>query len=247
MLSSLRLRGGASMAITGRTFTVDARPEAVSFGADSTAVLVIDMQNDFGSPGGMFHRAGIDVAPIRQALAPTARVLSAARRSGLPVVYLAMQHRADLADMGDRLAPHRIKHAPLNVGAPETSPEGGEGRVLVAGGWGTAIVPELTPEPGDIVVPKHRFSGFFQTPLDGILRGKGIRSLVVTGCTTSVCVDSTIRDAMFRDYRCLLLEDCTGEPIGAGNERSNHEASLLTIELLMGWVSRSDLFIAAID
>lgn len=230
-----------------RVITVDARPEAVSLDADSTAVLVIDMQNDFGSEGGMFHRAGIDIAPIRQAVAPTARVLAAARRKGLPIVYLVMQHREDLADLGDALAPHRIKHAPLNVGAPAISPTGAVGRVLVAGGWGTEILPELAPESGDLVVPKHRYSGFFETPLDGILRGKGIRTLVVTGCTTSVCVDSTIRDAMFRDYRCLLLEDCTGEPIGAGNERGNHDASLLTIELLMGWVSQSGRFIAAID
>jgi len=224
------------------TIVVDARPEAISLGADSTAVLVIDMQNDFGSEGGMFHRAGIDIAPIRQAVGPTARVLAAARQRGLPVIYLAMQHRADLADMGDSLAPHRIKHAPLNVGAPEKR----GGRVLVEGGWGTAIVPELTPDPNDLVVPKHRYSGFFETALDSILRGKGIRSLIVTGCTTSVCVDSTIRDAMFRDYRCLLVEDCTGEPIGAGNERGNHEASLLTIELLMGWITQSDRLVAAL-
>ncbi|MCY1127988.1 cysteine hydrolase [Frigidibacter sp. RF13] len=227
-----------------REVTIEARPEAISLDTGRTAVLVIDMQNDFGSEGGMFHRAGIDIAPITAAVAPTAQVLAAARRAGMPVIYLAMQHRADLADMGDAGAPHRIKHAPLKVGAPALEP--GAGRVLVEGGWGTAIVDALAPEPGDLVVPKHRYSGFFETPLDGILRGKGIRSLIVTGCTTSVCVDSTIRDAMFRDYRCLLLEDCTGEPIGAGNERGNHEASLLTIELLMGWITQSDRLIAAL-
>jgi len=102
------------------------------------------------------------------------------------------------------------------------------------------------PEPGDLVVAKHRYSGFFETQLDSILRGLGVRHLVVTGCTTSVCVESTIRDAMFRDYRCLLLEDCTAEPIGSSNSRGNHEASLLTIELLLGWVSTSDAFLKAI-
>jgi ureidoacrylate peracid hydrolase len=79
-----------------------------------------------------------------------------------------------------------------------------------------------------------------------VLRDRGVRHLVVTGCTTSVCVESTIRDAMFRDYRCLLLEDCTGEPIGHGLPRSNHEASLLTIQLLFGWVSDSGRFIEAL-
>lgn len=232
------------MADLKRSIRVEARPESVTFDPAHTAVLVIDMQNDFGAPGGMFDRAGVDIAPIRRAVAPTARVLAAARRHDLPVIYLTMQHRADLSDMGDMLAPHRIKHAPLGVGAAET---GGDGRVLVSGGWGIAIVPELAPVPGDIVVPKHRYSGFFETPLDGILRGLGIRVLVVTGCTTSVCVDSTIRDAMFRDYRCLLLEDCTGEPLGNGNARSNHEASLLTIEVLLGWISQSDRFVAALE
>lgn len=226
------------------TITVPARPEAFALETGHTAVLVIDMQNDFGTEGGMFHRSGIDITPIMHAVAPTARVLRAARARALPVIYLAMQHRADLADMGDILAPHRIKHTPLGVGAPALGNRGG--RVLVEGGWGTAIVAELAPEPGDLIVPKHRYSGFFETPLDGILRGRNIRSLIVTGCTTSVCVDSTIRDAMFRDYRCLLIEDCTGEPIGAGTARGNHEASLLTIELLMGWVTTSTDIVAAL-
>ena len=94
---------------------------------------------------------------------------------------------------------------------------------------------------------KHRFSGFYQTELDDILRGLGIRDLIFTGCTTSVCVDSTIRDAMFRDYRCVLLADCVGEPIGCELRRSNHEASLLVTQTLFGWVSHSDKFIAAIE
>jgi ureidoacrylate peracid hydrolase len=97
-----------------------------------------------------------------------------------------------------------------------------------------------------VIVPKHRYSGFFETNLDGILRDRGIEYLVVTGCTTSVCVESTIRDAMFRDYHCLLLEDCTGEPIANNQPRSNHEASLLTIQLLFGWVSNSEQFVKAL-
>jgi ureidoacrylate peracid hydrolase len=217
---------------------VEARPEPVSLDLARTAVLVIDMQNDFGSKGGMFDRAGIDIEGIRRTLAPTARVLDLARAKGLTVIYLAMQHRADLADMGDAQSPHRIKHRPLNVGADAPSPDGSY-RVLVSGGWGTAIVDELAPHEGDLVVAKHRYSGFFETPLDSILRGRNIKHIIVTGCTTSVCVESTIRDAMFRDYRCILLEDCTAEPIGSGNQRGNHEASLLTIELLFGWISDS--------
>jgi ureidoacrylate peracid hydrolase len=88
-------------------------------------------------------------------------------------------------------------------------------------------------------VSKHRYSGFFETELDDVLRGLGAKYLLVTGCTTSVCVESTVRDAAFRDYSCIVLEDCTAEPIGAGLSRTNHEASLLVVETLFGWISSS--------
>src|SRR4029079_16644389 len=104
------------------------------------------------------------------------------------------------------------------------------------------IVDELTPRRGDHVVPKHRFSGFFGTDLDALLRGLGVDTLIFTGCTTSVCVDSTVRDAFFRDYRCIVLEDCVAEPLGSDTTPSNHEATLLTIEKLFGWISNSAAF-----
>jgi ureidoacrylate peracid hydrolase len=99
---------------------------------------------------------------------------------------------------------------------------------------------------GDAVVWKTRYSGFFETELDTLLKGRGVRALIVTGCTTSVCVESTIRDAMFRDYSCLLLQDCTAEPIGSDLPRTNHEASLLILQGLFAWVSTSDEVVAAL-
>lgn len=80
-----------------------------------------------------------------------------------------------------------------------------------------------------------------------MLKSQGIRYLIITGCTTSVCVESTIRDAMFRDYSPILLQDCTAEPVGYGLPRSNHEATLLLVQLMLGWVSSSDEFIRALD
>lgn len=227
------------MPSVSRLITVDARPEPVQIETGRCAVLVVDMQNDFGAKGGMFDRAGIDIAPIERAVGPTARALDVARAAGLPVVYLVMQFRPDLSDAGAPGSPNRIKHAPLGLGAEVPAPDGRAGRVLVEGTWNTEIVPRLAPRLGDLVVPKRRYSGFFETELDSILRARGVDALVVTGCTTSVCVESTVRDAMFRGYRCVVLEDCTGEPIGAGLPRSNHEASLLSIQLLFGWVSDS--------
>ena len=112
-------------------------------------------------------------------------------------------------------------------------------RMLIRDTWNTDIISELKPTTEDRIVYKHRFSGFFETELDEVLKRLGVKYLIITGCTTSVCVESTVRDAMFRDYSCVLLEDCMGEPIGNDLPRSNHEASLLTMQTLFGWVSKS--------
>jgi ureidoacrylate peracid hydrolase len=234
------------MAIPSLTITMQARPTDIVAETKQCAVIVVDMQNDFGSAGGMFERAGIDIAPIIEVVRPTMNVLAAARKAGIPIVYLQMQHRADMTDMGAADSPHRKRHARLSVGEKMMAPNGKESRILIAGEWGTQIVDALVPQPGDIVVPKHRFSGFYETELNTILHGLGAKHLIFTGCTTSVCVESTIRDAMYRDYHCVLLEDCTAEPIGNGNSRSNHDASLLTIEVLFGWISDSQKFIEAV-
>ncbi|MDQ3676739.1 MAG: cysteine hydrolase, partial [Actinomycetota bacterium] len=139
-----------------------------------------------------------------------------------------------------------VNHRRLGIGETVQAPDGREGRILIKDSWNTEILPELAPEADDIVVPKHRFSGFFETRLDAILKQRGITTLVFTGCTTSICVESTLRDAFFRDYRCLLLEDCTAEPIGSDQPRSNHDASVRVIETLFGWVSDSATFEAVL-
>ena len=225
---------------------IQAKPHPVLVDVAACAVLVIDMQNDFGMEGGMFHRAGIDISMIKRAVEPTGKVLAAARLNGVPVIYLKMAFNADLSDAGAKDGPNYLRHQRMGVGSVVKSPGGGESRILIRDTWNTDILSELTPEPGDAVLYKHRFSGFFETELDAVLRRLGATHLIVTGCTTSVCVDATIRDAMFRDYSCVLLEDCTGEPIGYDLQRSNHDASLLTIQVLLGWTSTSAEFIHAI-
>ena len=224
-----------------------ARPEAVQLALAKTAVLVIDMQNDFGAEGGMFDRAGIDISSIRSAVEPTRRVIGAARQAGIPIVYLKMAFKADLSDAGPAESPNYTRHMRLGIGSSVIAPDGSPSRILIRDTWSTDILDELAPEANDLVVYKHRFSGFFETGLDACLKERGIRQLVVTGCTTSICVESTIRDAMFRDYACILLEDCTAEPIGENFPRSNHDASLLSIEVLLGWVSSSADFINALS
>lgn len=225
---------------------IGARPHPLAIDPAKTAVIVVDMQNDFGSAGGMFHRAGIDISQIQAAVAPTARVIEAARGAGIPIVFLKMAFSRDMANAGGPEAPNLVRHRAMGVGEAVAAPNGRASRILIEDTWNTDIVDELAPLPGDIIVAKHRFSGFFETDLDATLKALGVSSLIFTGCTTSVCVESTLRDAFFRDYRCLLLADCTAEPIGHGLPGANHEASLLLIELMFGWVSDSTALITAL-
>lgn len=229
----------ASSTAVRRTVAIDAEPEPITIDTAATAAVVVDMQNDFCTKGEMLDRAGIDIAVTRNAIAPTAQVVAALRTVGIPVIYLKMGFRADLADFGADDAPNRIKHRPLAVGTPVTAPDGRESRILIRDTWNTDIVEELTPTREDIVLYKTRYSGFYGTELEEVLKRRAIQSLVITGVSTSVCVESTVRDAMFRDYRCVVLADCTGEPIGHTLPRTNHEASLLVIQRLFGWVSSS--------
>jgi ureidoacrylate peracid hydrolase len=232
--------------MTNHVVMLAAQPEPISFDTARTAVLVVDMQNDFGAPGGMFDRAGIDISLIQRAVEPTARVLAAARQAGMPVIYLKMAFRADLSDAGSPDTPNRRKLFRLAIGTSFQAPDGTVSRILIRDTWSTVILRELEPHTGDIVLYKHRFSGFYNTELDAVLTRLGITTLLVTGCTTSVCVESTIRDAMFRDYSCVLLADCTGEPLGHDFPRSNHEASLFVIQRALGWVSHSEALQSAL-
>ncbi len=230
----------------GRAAIIEARPAAISIDTARTAVIVVDMQNDFGSKSGMFDRAGIDISGIQKAVVPTAHVLDVARSAGIKVIYLKMAYQPDLSDLGDHDSVNRIRHLQLGVGRNVTAPDGSPSRVLVRDTWNSDILAELKPHADDTVIYKTRFSGFYNTDLDTRLRDLDIKSLIITGCTTSICVESTVRDAMFRDYLCVLLADCMSEPIGADLPRSNHDASLLSTEVLLGWVSDSHSFATAL-
>ena len=226
--------------------TVRAVPEPMELDLAKSAVIVVDMQNDFGSKGGMFERAGIDISGIRKAIAPTAKVLESARQSGIPIFYLKMAYRPDLSDLGAEDSVNRVRHLQLGVGQHVTAPNGAPSRILIRDTWNSAIVDELEPHSDDVVLYKTRFSGFYRTELDELLRARAVKHLIITGCTTSICVESTVRDAMFRDYSCVLLADCMNEPIGNTLTRSNHDASLLSTEVLLGWVSDSNQFVKAL-
>ena len=232
-----------------RVVRLNAKPEPIEIDTASTAVIVVDMQNDFGSKGGMFDRAGIDISGIQKAVGPTAKVLASAREAGIKIVYLKMAFRPDLSDLGAPDSVNRLRHLQFGVGKTIRAPDGRESRILIRDTWDTDILPELKPQADDVVIYKHRFSGFYQTDLDATLKKLGIKHLIITGCTTSVCVESTVRDAMYRDYSCVLLTDCMSQPtLGHSLPGSNHDASLVLIsEAGFGWVSSSDQFIKALE
>ena len=219
-----------------QTMEIQATPEPVEFDPARTALLVIDMQNAFGSPGGMFDKAGIGISGIQAAVAPTRAAVEAARRAGMKIVYLKMGFMPDLSDLGAEDVPNG--HLFLHLGVKDG--------VLARDEWATDILDELAPGDDDAVLYKTRFSGFYRTELDELLKGSGIKHLIVTGCTTSICVESTVRDAFFRDYHCVVLEDCTAEPMGANLSRSNHDATILLVERIFGSVSTSTNFIDAL-
>jgi len=243
----LKLEAGKPEEAKHRLINLDAKPQPITLDPAMTAVIVVDMQNDFCSKGGLFDSVGINILAVQKAIRPTRKVLSVAREAGIKIVYLKMGFQADLSDLGDPDSANRLRHLSFGVGQQCTASDGRQGRFLIRDTWNTDVIEELRPQPEDVVLYKPRFSGFYLTELDNVLRRLGIRNLIFTGCTTSVCLDSTIRDAMFRDYRCVLLADCAGEPIGSELPRSNHEASVLTIQTVLGWVSDSERFESALQ
>jgi len=181
--------------------TVRAEPYEFSFEPGHVALVVIDMQRDFVDPGGFGEALGNDVSLLRRAIAPTARVLAAARRAGIMVMHTREGHRPDLAD----LPPAKKARGRLKTGIGDAGPMG---RILVRGEYGHDIIDELKPLPGEPVVDKPGKGAFYATDLDGILRSRHIRQMIVCGVTTEVCVNTTVREANDRGYDCLVLSDC---------------------------------------
>jgi ureidoacrylate peracid hydrolase len=235
-----------ALAATGRRVTLAARPAAVTLDTSKSAVIVVDMQNDFGSIGGMFDRAGSDISGIQKVVPSIARALEAARRTGIRVVYLKMGFKPDLSDLGASDSVNRAMHLAIGVGQFITAPDGRPGRVLIRDTWNTDIIPALQPHAGDLVLYKTRFSGFYNTDLHERLSAEGIRHLILAGCTTSVCVESTVRDAMFRDYLPVLLSDCMAEVVGSDRPFTSHQSTLALVEARFGWVSNSEVLVKAL-
>jgi len=214
----------------GRIVTLPARPEPIRVSADETAVVVIDMQNAYASPGGYVDLAGFDISGAAGTIQQIAKVLETARAAGIPIVYLQNGWDPDYVEAGGPGSPNWHKSNALKTmrARPEL-----QGKLLAKGGWDYALVDALAPEAGDIVLPKTRYSAFFNSQLDSTLRARGIRNLVFVGIATNVCVESTLRDGFHLEYFGVMLEDATHH-LGPDFIQA---ASVYNVEKFFGWVS----------
>jgi ureidoacrylate peracid hydrolase len=222
-----------------RAVDLTAEPRPLSLDLDRTALVVVDMQNGFASPGGMLDLSGIDVRPAQGVIANARMVIEAARRSGLPVVYLTIGYPADQSTAGGIDSPNPQKELALCLmrERPEL-----RGKLLTFGTWDFQIVDELAPQPADAVIVKSRYSGFHGTSLDSFLRSRGIRNLLFIGIASNVCVESTIRDAYFLEYWPVLIDDAT-MPAGPAEIQ---RATVFNVQTFFGWVANSEDVVTAL-
>jgi nicotinamidase-related amidase len=212
------------------TTLVPAKPYPFAFEPRTTALVVIDMQRDFLEPGGFGELLGNDVSLLSAAVEPLKAVLAAARETGMTVIHTREGHRPDLSDC----PPSKRARGGLATGIGDPGPKG---RILVRGEYGHDIVDDVAPAPGEIVLDKPGKGSFCATDLELILRNLEIKSLIVTGVTTEVCVHTTVREANDRGFECLVLADCCGSYFP-----EFHEVALRMIAAqggIFGWVADS--------
>jgi ureidoacrylate peracid hydrolase len=184
---------------------------------DSAALLVVDVQNDFCHPDGLFGRLGVDLTAIHIAAKRIANLLTAARKARVPIIFVMMTH----------------DESTNSEAWTQRSPTPREDACL-AGTWGAELF-EVRPAPGEPIVVKHRYSPFVGTNIEYLLRAKGRRSLLVTGVTTNVCVEAVLRDGFMRDYHIVLIEDCA-----AAYTAEAHRTTVDNVRNFLGRVVDSD-------
>ena len=218
---------------------LQARPEPIDLDPAWTAIIVVDMQNAYASKGGYVDQAGFDISGAQGTIANIVDVVDAGRAAGMQIVFLQNGWDPNYHEAGTEQSPNWHKSNALKTmrRRPELA-----GTLLARGTWDYQIVDELKPQPGDLIVPKTRYSAFFNTNLDSLLRARGIRHLVFVGIATNVCVESTLRDSFHLEYFGVVLEDAThhlGPP-------AMQQASIYNIETFFGWVATVADFHAAL-
>jgi nicotinamidase-related amidase len=222
--------------------TVRAEPQTVTVDLNRTALVVIDMQNDFCAKGGWVDHLGADYTPDRAPIEPLKRLVPAMRRAGAPIVWVNWGNRPDLANMPPNQI-HLYKPHGVGVGLGDPLPGSGPGagsHVLEKDSWAAAVVDELRPADEDFRVDKYRISGFWDTPLDGILRNLQVRTIFFAGVNTDQCVMCSLQDANFLGYGCVLVEDCCATT----SPDFCTEATIWNVKKCFGFVTDSEAILA---
>ncbi|EPX83921.1 isochorismatase family protein [Salipiger mucosus] len=216
-----------------RRHSLPALPEAVEFDPESTALIVVDMQNAYASEGGYLDIAGFDLTGIDSVIGNVAKLMDLCRGAGVQVICLQNGWDPEYVEAGGPASINVAKSNALRVmrERPEL-----QGKLLAKGGWDYALVDGVQPKDGDIILPKPRYSGFVNTALDSMLRTRGIRSLLVCGVATNVCVETTIRDAFGLEYHPILMSDCC---LQAG-PAFLQEATIFNTQKFFGWTATLD-------
>jgi ureidoacrylate peracid hydrolase len=219
--------------------TLPARPESLPLNPSETALIVVDMQNAYASPGGYLDLAGFDIGGAAAVIDKIALLVAAARAAGVTVVYFQNGWDPAYVEAGGPGSPNWWKSNALKT--MREKPEL-QGTLLAKGTWDYALVDRLKPHPGDIVIEKPRYSAFYNTSLDSMLRARGVKNLAFCGIATNVCVESTLRDGFFLEYFGVLLEDATHQAGPAFLQ----EATVYNVEKFFGWVSNTADFCGTI-
>lgn len=217
---------------------IKAQPFPFPLQREAVSLIVIDMQRDFAEPGGFGASLGNDVSRITRIIPDVKRLIAGFRSAGLPVIHTMECHRPDLSDLPP--AKRDRGNPSLRIGD-----KGPMGRILIAGEPGTAILPELAPIDGEIVIEKPGKGAFYATALGDILKRKGIKQLVFAGVTTEVCVQTTMREANDRGYECLLVEEATESYFP--EFKSAAIAMIRAQGAIVGWTAHIDDILEAIN
>ena len=229
-----------------RVAHLDALPQKILIDLNKSALIVVDMQNDFCSEGGVLSALGMDTSRNQALYDPINRALVAARAQRLPVLWLNWGVRRDGANLspGTRYTfSDKIRFTGLGAPVPLNGPRTEAHRLLTQGEWGAAIVDALDQNPEDIYVDKQRMSGFWDTPLDSILRTLQVKTLFFTGINSDHCVLSTLMDASFSGYDTVLIEDCTATT----SPGYCHEAAIHNVRFAFGFTVTVEKFVEGLQ
>lgn len=213
-----------------RVVRIKAEPEPIDIDLRRSAMVIVDMQNAFVAKGGMFDLRGFDVTPIQRVICPITKICHEAREKKIKVIYIVHVLSPDLREVGSDSS-FWYKSVKFYREDPRW-----QDKFIIRGTWGAEVVEALKPQANDLIVEKPRFSAFFGTNLDTILKTYNLKYLFFTGCATNICIEASIRDAANLGYFPILISDASvnnGPPF-------TQESTLFNVKLCFGWVTDTE-------